>query len=40
MSRSTPVARALRLLSIIERNGNGLRVRDMAEQLNANPRAV
>ena len=40
MSRSKPVARALRLLSIIERNGNGLRVRDLAEQLNANPRAV
>lgn len=40
MSRSKPVARALRLLSIIERNGNGLRVRDMADQLNANLRAV
>jgi predicted DNA-binding transcriptional regulator YafY len=40
MSRDKPVARALRLLSLIERNSNGLRVTDMAEQLGANARAV
>src|SRR3970040_451022 len=40
MSRTKPVARAVRLLSIIERNANGLRVLDMAEQLGAPPRAV
>jgi len=40
MSRDKPVARAIRLLSLIEGNSNGLRVRDMAAQLNANPRAV
>ncbi len=40
MSRSKPVSRAIRLLSIIERNANGLRVADMAEQLGAPPRAV
>jgi len=40
MSRTKPVARAIRLLSIIERNANGLRVTDMAEQLRAPPRAV
>ena len=40
MSRTKPVARAMRLLSIIERNANGLRVTDMAEQLGAPPRAV
>ena len=40
MSRTKPVARAIRLLSIIERNANGLRVLDMAEQLGAPPRAV
>ena len=40
MSRSKPLLRTLRLLSLIERNSNGLRVRDMAEQLRAPPRAV
>ena len=40
MSRSKPVSRAIRLLSIIERNANGMRVAEMAEQLPANPRAV
>jgi predicted DNA-binding transcriptional regulator YafY len=40
MSRDKPVLRALRLLSLIERNSNGLRVADMAEQLGANARAV
>ncbi len=40
MSRTKPVSRAIKLLSIIERNANGLRVRDMAEQLHANTRAV
>ena len=40
MSRITPVARAIKLLSLIERNANGLRVTDMADQLGAPPRAV
>jgi predicted DNA-binding transcriptional regulator YafY len=40
MSRSKPVSRAIRLLAIIERNANGLRVADMAEQLGAPPRAI
>ncbi len=40
MSRDKPLARAIRLLSIIERNASGLRVRDMAEQLGAPGRAV
>jgi len=40
MSRDKPVLRALRLLSLIERNSNGLRVTDIAEQLGANARAV
>ena len=40
MSRDKPVLRALKLLSLIERNVSGLRVTDMAEQLDAPPRAV
>jgi predicted DNA-binding transcriptional regulator YafY len=40
MSRDKPVLRAIKLLSLIERNANGLRVADMAEQLGAPPRAV
>jgi predicted DNA-binding transcriptional regulator YafY len=40
MSRTKPVSRAIMLLSLIERNSNGLRVTDMAEQLGAPPRAV
>jgi predicted DNA-binding transcriptional regulator YafY len=40
MSRSKPLLRTLRLLSLIERNANGLRVSDMADQLGANTRAV
>ncbi len=40
MSRDKPVLRAIKLLSLIERNANGLRVRDMAEQLGATPRAI
>ena len=40
MGRDKPVARALRLLSIIEGNSNGMRVTDMADQLAAPPRAV
>jgi predicted DNA-binding transcriptional regulator YafY len=40
MSRDKPVLRAIKLLSLIERNANGLRVTDMAEQLGAPPRAV
>jgi predicted DNA-binding transcriptional regulator YafY len=40
MSRTKPVVRAIKLLSLIERNANGLRVADMAEQLGARPRAV
>ena len=40
MSRDKPVLRAIKLLSLIERNANGLRVADMAEQLGAPERAV
>jgi|GEM_PF-7013020 len=40
MSRDKPVARAVKLLTLIENNGSGLRVADMAEQLGANTRAV
>ena len=40
MSRDKPVLRALRLLTLIERNSNGLRVTDMAAQLGATARAV
>jgi len=40
MSRDRPVLRAIKLLSLIERNASGLRVTDMAEQLRAPPRAV
>src|SRR5437016_7559053 len=40
MSRDKPVLRAIKLLSLIERNSNGLRVTDMAEQLGATPRAI
>lgn len=40
MSRTKPVLRALKLLSLIERNPGGLRVRDMAEQLRSSPRAI
>ena len=40
MSRDKPVLRALKLLALIEKNGSGLRVADMAEQLGANPRAI
>ena len=40
MSRDKPVLRALKPLSLIERNANGLRVRDMAEQLGTTPRAI
>ena len=40
MSRDKPVLRAIKLLWLIERNSNGLRVTDMAEQLQAPPRAV
>ncbi|MGH7846614.1 MAG: helix-turn-helix transcriptional regulator [Candidatus Binatia bacterium] len=40
MSRAKPVLRALKLLSLIERHPNGLRVTDMADQLNANLRAI
>jgi DNA-binding IclR family transcriptional regulator len=40
MSRDKPALRALKLLSLIERNANGLRVTDMAAQLDANLRAV
>jgi proteasome accessory factor B len=40
MSRDKPVLRALKLLALIEKNGSGLRVTDMAEQLGANPRAI
>ena len=40
MARDKPLLRAIKLLTLIERNGNGLRVTDMAEQLGAPPRAV
>lgn len=40
MSRDKPVARVIKLLSLIERNANGLRVTDMADQLGAPLRAV
>jgi predicted DNA-binding transcriptional regulator YafY len=40
MSRDRPVLRAIKLLSLIERHPNGLRVTDMAEQLGAPLRAV
>ena len=40
MSRDRPVLRAIKLLSLIERNTNGLRVQDMADQLGARPRAI
>ena len=40
MSRDKPVLRAIKLLTLIEKNGNGLRVTDMAEQLGTNARAV
>jgi predicted DNA-binding transcriptional regulator YafY len=40
MSRDKPVLRAIKLLSLIEKNSRGLRVHDMAEQLGANIRAV
>jgi predicted DNA-binding transcriptional regulator YafY len=40
MSRAKPVARAIKLLSLIEKNAHGLRVADMAEQLGAPTRAV
>lgn len=40
MSRDKPVLRAIKLLSLIERHPNGLRVADMAEQLDAPLRAI
>jgi predicted DNA-binding transcriptional regulator YafY len=40
MSRDKPVLRAIKLLTLIDRHPNGLRVTDMAERLNAPPRAV
>ena len=40
MSRDKPVLRAIKHFSLIERNANGLRVADMAEQLGAPSRAV
>jgi predicted DNA-binding transcriptional regulator YafY len=40
MSRDKPVLRALKLLALVEKNREGLRVTDMAEQLGANARAV
>jgi predicted DNA-binding transcriptional regulator YafY len=40
MSRDKPVLRALKLLALFEKNGSGLRVTDMAEQLGATPRAI
>ena len=37
MMRSKPVARAIRLLSLIEKKFNGLRAMDMSQQLAARP---
>jgi len=40
VSRDKPVLRAIKLLTLIERHPNGLRVADMAEQLDAPSRAI
>ena len=40
MSRDKPILRAIKLLTLIERNSNGLRVTDKAQQLDAEPRAI
>ena len=40
MSRDKPVLRAIKLLTLIERHPNGLRVADMAQQLDAPARAI
>jgi predicted DNA-binding transcriptional regulator YafY len=40
MSRDKPVLRAIKLLSLIERHPNGLRVTDMAQQLDVPARAI
>lgn len=40
MSRDKPVLRAIKLLSLVARHPTGLRVIDMAEQLDAIPRAI
>ena len=40
MARDKPILRALKLLSLVERHANSMRVTDMAEQLGANLRAV
>jgi len=40
MSRDKPVLRAIKLFSLIERHPNGIRVTDMAEQLDAPARAI
>ncbi|HXG53720.1 MAG TPA: WYL domain-containing transcriptional regulator [candidate division Zixibacteria bacterium] len=40
MGRDRPVLRAIKLLSLIENNKGGLRVADMARQLDAHPRAI
>jgi predicted DNA-binding transcriptional regulator YafY len=40
MSRDKPVLRAIKLLSLIERHPNGLRVTDMAQQLDVPSRAI
>ncbi len=40
MSRDRPISRTLRLLKVLERNPNGLRVQEMAEQINAPPRTI
>lgn len=40
MSRSRPVLRTIKVLTIIERNPSGLRVKDIADHLGATQRAV
>ena len=40
MSRDKPTLRTIRLLQLLESNPNGLRVKDIAEQINAPPRTV
>jgi predicted DNA-binding transcriptional regulator YafY len=40
MSRTKPTLRVLQLLALIEKNPGGIRVRDIADQLSATPRAI
>jgi predicted DNA-binding transcriptional regulator YafY len=40
MSRTKPTLRVLQLLALVEKNPSGMRVRDIADQLSATPRAI